>query len=291
MDSDVRIDLHSHSVASDGTDTPAELVTLAAAAGLDVLAITDHDTTDGWAPAAAARPAGLTLIRGAEFSTQIAAGDRMVSVHLLGYLFDPADAAVVAEQTRLREERRRRGMAMVQRMAADGLPISGGQVMRIADGAPVGRPHIGQALIESGVVESVDEAFASLLGGPHGYYLPKADTDLATAVRLVTAAGGAAVLAHPRGRGEALALRPAVIGELAQAGLVGIEVDHPDHPAAARAELAAIAAAYGLLSTGSSDYHGHNKTLTIGQETTRPDQLVRLVERTSGVTPVLGELS
>ena len=291
MDSDVRIDLHSHSVASDGTDAPAELVKLAAAAGLQVLAITDHDTTDGWSAAAAARPDGLVLIRGAEFSTQIAAGDRMVSVHLLGYLFDPQDGAVVTEQTRLREERRRRGMAMVDQMTADGLPISGGQVMRIADGAPVGRPHIGQALVESGVVESVDEAFASLLNGPRGYYLPKADTDLPAAVRLITRAGGAAVLAHPRGRGEARALRPSVIGELAQAGLTGLEVDHPDHTPAARAELAAIAAEFGLVSTGSSDYHGHNKTLRIGQETTRPDQFCRLIEQTSGVTPVLGELS
>ena len=156
----VLIDLHAHSTASDGTDGPAELMQAAAAAGLDVVAITDHDNTMGWAPALAARPPGLTVIRGAEFSTSVPLGERRVSVHLLGYLFDPEHRSIVEEQARLRAERLQRGLAIVRKMVAAGVPITADRVLEIADGAPVGRPHIGRALVEAGVVESVDQAFA-----------------------------------------------------------------------------------------------------------------------------------
>ncbi|WP_029135212.1 PHP domain-containing protein [Nakamurella lactea] len=284
----MRIDLHTHSAASDGTDTPAELMRAAAASGLDVVAITDHDTTDGWAPALAARPAGLTVIRGAEFSTAVPIGARRVSVHLLGYLFDPDDPAIVAEHQRLRAERLQRGLAIVDLMVADGIGISRQQVLDIAAGAPVGRPHIGRALVRAGVVDSVTEAFSSYLAGHGSYYVPKLDTDLRVAVQLVTAAGGAAVIAHPRGRGEFRALTAELIGELADLGLAGLEVDHPDHDAADRAELTEIAQRFSLLRTGSSDYHGHNKSLTLGQCTTAPEALQRLISRTSGATGPIG---
>jgi predicted metal-dependent phosphoesterase TrpH len=282
------IDLHTHSSASDGTDSPSELMAAADAAGLDVLAITDHDNTGGWAPALAARPPDLTVIRGAEFSTLARTDIRPVSVHLLGYLFDPAHPAIVAEQARLRAERLQRGMRIVHKMVAAGIPISAEQVMEIADGAPIGRPHIGQALVAAGVVESVDQAFAELLAGRGPYYVPKADTDLPTAIAMITSAGGVSVIAHPRGRGEYRALTAAYLEQLTDYGLGGLEVDHPDHSTAERAELTAIADRLGLLTTGSSDYHGSNKVLRLGQETTDPDTLVRLIARSSGVTAPVG---
>ncbi len=285
------IDLHTHSDASDGTDTPAELVAHAAASGLDVVAITDHDTTGGWAEAAAARPPGLGLIRGSEFSTQVAGDGWAYSVHLLGYLFDPADPAIVDEQARLKQERRRRGLAIVERMVADGIPISAEQVLGIAGSAPVGRPHIGRALVASGVVSSVDAAFATYLAGRAKYYVRKVDTDLEIAVRMIRAAGGASVIAHPRGRGEHRVLSAELIGRLTGLGLTGLEVDHPDHSAAERMELTEIASRYGLLTTGSSDYHGHNKTLRLGQEHTDPAVLSALVGVTNGVTVPLGPVS
>ncbi len=260
---------------------------MAVQAGLDVIGLTDHDTTDGWPGAAAARPANLTLIRGAEFSTRVRLPQHTVSIHLLGYLFDPTEPAIVAEQARLVGERLHRGLAMVDLMVADGLPISRQQVLEIAAGAPVGRPHLGMALVQSGVVPTVTDAFNSYLANRGGYYVPKADTELTTAVQLIASSGGASVIAHPRGRGEFRALTAELIGELADLGLAGLEVDHPDHDAADRAELAEIAQRYQLIRTGSSDYHGHNKKLRLGQHTTTPDALQRLISRTSGVTPAL----
>ncbi len=287
----MRIDLHAHSAASDGTDPPAALIGLAFEAGLDVVAITDHDTTAGWAAAAAARPEALTLIRGAEFSTHIEMNGRRRSVHLLGYLFDPDDAVIVAEQSRLVAERLHRGLAIVARMVADGIPISEEQVLDIAAGAPVGRPHIGRALVAAGQVSTVTEAFQSLLAGGGRYYVPKDDTELPTAIRMIADAGGASVIAHPRGRAEYTVLDRNRIGDLKDAGLTGLEVDHPDHDAAERAELADIAAELDLVPTGSSDYHGSNKVLRLGQETTDPESLARLIAATSGATVPLGPVS
>ncbi|GGL95754.1 PHP domain-containing protein [Nakamurella endophytica] len=284
----MRIDLHAHSTASDGTDSPAELVAAAAAAGLDVLGVTDHDTTGGWAEAEQTRPPGLTVIRGAEFSTSLPWGEHRISVHLLGYLFDPLDPAISAEQDRLREERLQRGMGIVERMTADGIPISQEQVLDIAGDAPVGRPHIGRALVQSGVLRSVDEAFASLLSSRGPYYLPKRDTDLVDAVAMIAAAGGVSVIAHPRGRGESRVLTAERIAGLAESGLRGLEVDHPDHDAAQRAELAELADRHGLIRTGSSDYHGHNKKLRLGQETTDPEQLERVIAAARDTTAPLG---
>src|SRR5262245_55529452 len=167
----MRIDLHAHSTVSDGTDSPAQLVAMAAAAGLDVLALTDHDTTAGWAEAIEALPAGLRLIRGAEFSC-IAPDGRggRISVHLLGYLFDPAAEVIIAEQTRLRDERRKRRRAMAARMAADGFPVDADALLgSLAPETPAGRPHLARALVSAGVVDSIEEAFHRFLrsGGPY----------------------------------------------------------------------------------------------------------------------------
>jgi predicted metal-dependent phosphoesterase TrpH len=282
-----RIDLHIHSSASDGTDTPAELVRKAAAVGLSVIALTDHDTTGGWEEALAARPRELTILRGAEFSTLLRIDGHSVSVHLLGYLFEPENPAVLAEHERLREERLGRGLAIIDRLVADRVPISREHVLEIAGTAPVGRPHIGRALVEAQVVESVSAAFATYLAGNSKYYVPKADTPIDIALDMITAAGGVAVVAHGRSRSAARALTRERFAELADLGLRGIEVDHPDHSPGDRAELSEIAAGLGLLTTGSSDYHGTNKTIRLGQETTSPDQLQRLVaEASSTVRPV-----
>ncbi|MEU4647593.1 PHP domain-containing protein [Nocardia fluminea] len=282
----MRIDLHTHSTASDGTDTPAELVRHAAAAGLDVVAITDHDTTGGWAEAEAARPAGLTLVRGMEMScTGMGEDGYPVPVHLLAYLFDPTDRGFAEERERLRGERVARVRAMAEKMAADGLPIDPVAVMASA-GPAVGRPHLAQALVAAGVVETVNAAFVDLLA-PHGpYYAEKADTPLTRAVQLIAAAGGVSVIAHARARTRGRLLALDDIRELAGLGLGGLEIDHPDHSEADRLVLTGLSRELGLVRTGSSDYHGTNKTIEIGACGTDPDQYEALIDKASG-TPVI----
>ncbi|MDQ4093336.1 MAG: PHP domain-containing protein [Actinomycetota bacterium] len=288
----VRIDLHVHSTTSDGTDTPADLVATAVAADLDVIALTDHDTTAGWAEAVDALPTGLRLIRGAEFSC-IAPDGRggRIPVHLLGYLFDPASEAIVAEQARLRRERRVRLHTMAQWMAADGLPVEPDALLGdLPQHASAGRPHLARALVSAGVVGSVDEAFRRYMapGGP--YYTGRADTDVRTAVRMVRSAGGVPVLAHAVARHRGPVVDLDVIAELVAEGLAGVEVDHPDHTSDDRAALRDLAATLDLLITGSSDYHGANKTAYLGQETTDPVMLERIEDLAAGssITAVVG---
>lgn len=282
----VRIDLHTHSSASDGTDRPGELVRNAAAAGLDVIAITDHDTTAGWAEAVEALPPGMSLVRGMEMSCQGMGEDGWpVPVHLLAYLFDPADAAFARERERLRAERVARVRAMAERMAADGLPVDPDAVLASA-GPAAGRPHLARALVAAGVVPTVDAAFVDLLAPRGRYYAEKADTPLASAVDMVTAAGGVAVVAHARARTRGRLLALDDIRELAAAGLGGLEVDHPDHSVADRETLRSLAAELGLLTTGSSDYHGANKTIRLGECTTDPAQFEKLAGKATGVPVV-----
>lgn len=292
------IDLHTHSAASDGTDTPAELLAIAAAAGVSVLALTDHDTTAGWAEAAAALSvlgsaggrAGMTLVRGAEFSTESPDGrGGTVTAHLLGYLFDPGHPEIVAEQERLRTSRRDRVRAMGERMAADGLLVDGEALLaRLAPDSPAGRPHLARALVDAGVVPTVGAAFDGLLrkGGP--YYVEKENTPIAAAIAMIRAAGGVAVYAHPFARRRGPVVDGSVLRELAATGLDGVEVDHPDHGPDDRAALRALAEEEGLLVTGSSDYHGANKTTPIAAETTAPAVLDALVARATGAEVLAG---
>jgi predicted metal-dependent phosphoesterase TrpH len=286
-----RIDLHTHSTASDGTDRPAELVAVAAEAGVDVLAITDHDTTAGWAEAAAALPAGMRLLRGAEFScvSPTGRGDRDVAVHLLGYQFDPEHPAIVAEQARLRAERVERLRRMTEKMAADGYPVDPDAVFSfLPEGASAGRPHLARALVAAGVVGSVSEAFATLLYNGSPYFVPKTDTPVHSAIDMVRSAGGFAVFAHPLARRRGRVVEPSVIAELAEAGLAGVEVDHPDHAPEDRALLRKLVAGTRLVATGSSDYHGTNKTTPIAAETTHPEALEELLDVTTGVEVLTG---
>ncbi|RZT84103.1 hypothetical protein EV383_0937 [Pseudonocardia sediminis] len=285
-----RIDLHTHSNVSDGTDSPAELVAAASAAGVDVVAITDHDTTGGWDEAVAACPPGLTLVRGAEFSCLSPTGregEERCSVHLLGYLFDPEHPSITAEQSRLRDERVTRLHTMIGRMADDGYPVDVDTVFSyLPEGGTAGRPHLARALVKAGVVPSVDEAFAKLLHNDSPYYVPRADTAVETAVEMIRAAGGVPVFAHPLARKRGTVIEPSVLVDLVAHGLGGVEVDHPNHAPEDRELLRALVAEHGLLGTGSSDYHGTNKTTPIAAETTDPEVYSALVAQATGVEVV-----
>jgi 3',5'-nucleoside bisphosphate phosphatase len=278
-----RIDLHTHSTASDGTLTPVELVRAGGTAGLDVLAITDHDTTAGWAAAVDALPPRLRLIRGAELSCRWSGTEPAVPLHLLAYLFDPDHSELVDELARVRAAREDRGERIVALLRADGIDVSWPEILAGADGGTVGRPHIAQALIRAGLVASTREAFGSDWLGER-YRLPKDDIDVFRAVRLVRSAGGVPVFAHPRATRRGRVVPDELITELAAAGLAGLEADHEDHSSAERAHVRALAADLGLLVTGSSDFHGTHKTVQLGAFTTGVEAYERIVAE--GVTEV-----
>ena len=282
----MRIDLHTHSSVSDGTETPAELMRTARTAGLDVVALTDHDTADGWTAARDARPEGLTVVPGMELSCRWFPDDQPpISVHLLAYLFDPDSPALSAERARLREERLSRGERIVDALAADGYPVTWAEIVEASAGGVVGRPHVARALVQAGVVESVDAAFATLLHPRSPYYVSKADTDVRQGIALVRAAGGVPVFAHGLATKRGRVLDDAAVAAMAEAGLLGLEVDHPDHSESERAHMQGLAADLGLLTTGSSDYHGTNKTTPIGACTTDPGQFEALVAAGTGAAP------
>ncbi|MGA5123218.1 PHP domain-containing protein [Streptomyces pseudogriseolus] len=281
----MRIDLHTHSTASDGTDTPAELVRKAAAAGLDVVALTDHDTTRGHADALAALPQGLTLVTGAELSCRLDG----VSMHLLAYLFDPEEPALLAERELVRDDRVPRAQGMIAKLNDLGVPVTWDQVARIAGDGSVGRPHVASALVELGVVDSVNDAFTpEWLADGGRAYVPKHETDPFEAVRLVKNAGGVAVFAHPAAVKRGRTVPESAIAELAEAGLDGIEVDHMDHDPDTRARLRGLAGELGLLVTGSSDYHGSRKTCVLGEFSTDPEVYGEITRRATGAFPVPG---
>lgn len=273
----MRIDLHTHSSASDGTDTPAALVRAAAEAGLHALAITDHDTADGWDEAAeAAGEVGVALVRGMELSTR----HRGRGVHLLAYLPDPTYPPLAAELARVIEGRDSRVPAMVGRLRQLGVPIGLHHVLEASGAAAAtGRPHVADALVSLGVVADRDEAFARFLDTGRPAYVDRYATRLTDAIALVTAAGGVSVVAHPWGRYERSTLDEAALAELADVGLAGLEVDHEDHGPEDRERLRAVARNLGLLVTGSSDHHGTGKVgHDLGCNTTDPEDYSRLLE-------------
>jgi predicted metal-dependent phosphoesterase TrpH len=281
----VRIDLHTHSTASDGTDTPAELVRNASAAGLDVVALTDHDSTRGHAEAIAALPEGLTLVTGAELSCRIDG----IGTHLLAYLFDPDEPEFARELELVRDDRVPRARSMVRKLQDLGVPITWDQVRRIAGDASLGRPHVATALVELGVVATVSDAFTpEWLGDGGRAYSGKHELDPFEAIRLVKAAGGVTVLAHPAAVKRGRVVDEEAIVRLASAGLDGIEVDHMDHDAPTRARLRSLAAGLGLLPTGSSDYHGTRKFVELGACTTDPEIYGEITRRATGAFPVPG---
>jgi predicted metal-dependent phosphoesterase TrpH len=269
----VRIDLHVHSNASDGTDDPAEVVRRARAAGLDVMALTDHDTQAGLAPAqAAAQSPGLggddlAVVPGMELSCLLDGR----SVHLLGYLFDPDNAELRAETAQIRDDRAYRAKAMVAKARELGADVSWDQVAAIADGAVIGRPHIARALAAAGAVATPADAFTpDWIADGGRAYVDRYAVDLPRGISLVRAAGGVPVLAHPRSPGYEIA--DEVIARLVDSGLCGIEVFHPDHDLAERDRLTALARSLGLLTTGGSDDHGSFNNHGLGSETTPPQE-------------------
>ncbi|GGM25862.1 phosphatase [Micromonospora sonchi] len=280
-----RIDLHTHSTASDGTLSPAELVHAAAEEGLDVVAITDHDTTAGWQPALRALPRGPRLVRGAELSCRWSGEQPPVPLHLLAYLFDPDFPELVAELARVRIARAERGERIVALLRADGIDVSWPEILAGAGGGTVGRPHIAGALIRAGLVATTSEAFGPDWLGER-YRLPKEDIDVFRAVRLVRAAGGVPVFAHPRATRRGRVVPDELIAELAAVGLAGLEADHEDHSPAERAHVRGLAAELGLLVTGSSDFHGTHKTVRLGAFTTESEAYERIVAASSGVIEV-----
>ena len=277
------IDLHTHSTASDGSTPPSVLVQQARAQGLDVLALTDHDTTGGWAQAEQALPAGLSLVRGAEVSC-VSGG---ISLHLLAYLFDPAEPVLAEELRALRESRVGRAEAMARRLEEAGTGVTWARVQQLAGGT-VGRPHVAQALVEQGHVADVGEAFTPEWIGTDGrYYVGKRELEVIEAIGLVRRAGGVPVFAHPAAIERGRTVGDEVIVAMAEAGLVGLEVDHVDHDYAARVHLSRLAAELGLLTTGSSDFHGTMKTIPLAAHTTAEESYERLVAAATSGVPVL----
>lgn len=284
----MRIDLHTHSTASDGTDTPAQLVRNAAAAGLDVVALTDHDTTRGYAEAVAALEGldrGLTLVTGAELSCRLDG----VGLHMLAYLFDPDEPELARERELVRDDRVPRAKAMIGKLRELGVPVTWEQVARIAGDGSVGRPHIAEALVELGVVPTVSDAFtADWLADGGRAYAEKHELDPFDAIRLVKAAGGVTVFAHPAAVKRGQVVPETALAALAAAGLDGVEADHMDHDPATRTRLHGLAADLGLLATGSSDYHGSRKTCVLGEFTTDPEIYGEITRRATGAFPVPG---
>jgi predicted metal-dependent phosphoesterase TrpH len=281
----VAIDLHTHSNASDGTHDPAQVVAEAAAHGLTTIALTDHDTTAGWAEAAAAaRELGIDLVPGVELSTQ----HHGISVHLLGYLIDPDHPALRHEMERARSSRDTRMERMVEKLAADGIPVTLEAVRAQArPGATLGRPHVADALVEVGYVPDRDAAFADLLHDRSPYYVHHYAPDVVRAVELVREAGGVPVMAHPFANRRGRTVTDHVIEQMAEAGLAGLEAHHRDHLAPERAHAIALAERLGLFVTGSSDYHGTGKENRIGENTTEPAVLAQIeAQATSGTVVV-----
>jgi len=272
----VRIDLHTHSSASDGTDTPAALVREAKAAGLDVVALTDHDATSGWAEAQrAADEVGITLVPGLEISTKL----QHRGVHLLAYLPDPAYAPLTDVLDRIIAGRTERTPAIVAALRAHGIDVTEDDVRREAGGTvAAGRPHVADALVRLGVVADRTEAFATLLSPGQPGYVNRYAPQVEEMIPIVVAAGGVPVIAHPWGRRGGTVLTEEVFASLRALGLAGIEVDHQDHPPELRERLRGIAADLDLLVTGSSDHHGLGKVdHDLGVNTTDPEQYERLV--------------
>ena len=274
-------DLHLHSNHSDGTESPAEVVRQAHAHGVRTLALTDHDRSTGWQEAGeAAAVLGVTFIPGMELSAK----HEWRSVHVLGYLFDPEDPALLAETERIRGDRIGRAERIVRNIGRDYDLRWDDVVAQTTLDATVGRPHIADALVARGIVRDRTEAFDGILHPREGYYEPHYAPDPLTAVRLITDAGGVAVIAHPV-TGRDLMMPVPYLERLIAAGLGGFEIDHRENTEAGKRKLREIAAAHDLIVTGSSDYHGSGKPNRPGENTTSEEMVARIIDRATGTAP------
>jgi predicted metal-dependent phosphoesterase TrpH len=279
------IDLHAHSSVSDGTESPAELVRAAVDAGLGAVALTDHDSTAGWAEATrAVVGTGLLLVPGMELSTSFG----LNSVHMLGYLFDPTDAAILSETARLRDSRLHRAERIVERIAVD-YDITWQDVLdQSTKGATLGRPHIADALVARGFAPDRSAAFAGILHWRSGYYEPHEAPSPLVGIRLIREAGGVPVIAHPATRGREPNVSEKGFASLVEAGLMGVEIAHRENTRAGAERLRELAAKHDLIVTGSSDYHGEGKPNRLGENSTDPEQLERIVAAATGWAPIAG---
>ncbi|WP_235562982.1 PHP domain-containing protein [Microbacterium sp. Root53] len=276
-------DLHLHSARSDGTEPPADVMASAHRHGLRTVALTDHDTTAGWAEAAeAAVSLGMTLLPGMEFSAK----HEWRSVHMLSYLFDPDDAALRAETDRIRGDRIGRAERIVRNISRDYDLTWDDVLAQTTEDATVGRPHIADALVARGLVRDRGEAFDGILHPREGYYEPHYAPAPHRVVELVTRAGGVVIIAHPTPSGRARMLPEPVIHDLIDAGLAGFEIDHRENTEAGKRILRRIAADRDLIVTGSSDYHGRGKPNLPGENTTTDEMVARIIERATGIAPV-----
>jgi predicted metal-dependent phosphoesterase TrpH len=290
----LRIDLHTHTTASDGSDTPSELVSNAVSEGLDVIGLTDHDTTSGWTEALeAANSSGLGVVPGIELSAQILDNTGAVpplSVHVLGYLVDPDNSALVAELAKIRSHRDDRLRLMVDRLAHD-LDITWDEVAGgMADGATPGRPHIASVLVRKGIVADVSEAFDHYLASHGPYHVPHYAPRLRQAIETIRLAGGVPILAHPLSGGRRFALDQAhdedglarQLAELAGWGLAGVEIHHRENAPAYLETLVTVTKKLGLIHTGSSDYHGNKKPNRLGENLTDQEQCQKILDLATG---------
>jgi len=273
----LKIDLHTHTTYSDGTDNPSELINKALAAGITIIGLTDHDSISGWQEATNALRPGISLVPGAEISCQTLDG---ISVHILGLLFDSSNSELMNTLKKTRENRHSRMEKIIARINEAGIEITMNDVLaQLSDGATLGRPHLADALVKKGVVASRDEAFTQMLHNNSKYYVSHYSPTPETAIGLIKAAGGVSVIAHPMAshRGRTISLE--TFGSLIDSGLDGIEVDHRDHSPAEKIELISLASGSNLVMTGASDYHGNGKLNSLGEYTTNPEQWEKLEER------------
>jgi len=271
------IDLHTHTNFSDGTDSPTQLINKALAAGISVLGLTDHDSISGWQEAITALRPGISLVPGAEISCQTPDG---ISVHILGLLFDSENLELMSTMQATRENRHGRMAKIITRLNEAGIEISMQDVLdQLADGATLGRPHLADALVKKGVVTSRDEAFTQMLHNKSKYYVSHYSPLPEAAIKMIKAAGGVSVIAHPMAshRGRTISLE--TFGSLIDAGLDGVEVDHRDHSPDEKTQLIELAKQNNLVMTGASDYHGNGKLNQLGEYVTMPEQWERLEAR------------
>jgi len=275
----LKIDLHTHTTYSDGTDTPAELINKALAAGISIIGLTDHDSISGWQEATNALRVGISLVPGAEISCQTSDG---ISVHILGLLFDSNNSELMDTLEKTRENRHGRMEKIIARINEAGIDITMNDVLeQLSDGATLGRPHLADALVKKGIVASRDEAFTQMLHNNSKYYVSHYSPTPEAAIKLIKAAGGVSVIAHPMASHRGRTISQETFGSIIQAGLDGIEVDHRDHSPGEKLQLIRLASESNLVMTGASDYHGNGKLNTLGEYTTSLEQWEKLESRSN----------
>ncbi|MDH6424399.1 putative metal-dependent phosphoesterase TrpH [Aurantimicrobium minutum] len=275
------IDLHLHSNVSDGTGSPTDVVREAHAAGVRTMALTDHDTAAGWDEAREeCLRLGMTFIPGMEFSSRIEHG----SIHILAYLIDPNFAPLAEELDKLQNDRENRLRQMTENVGAD-YDITWDHVMEqvAASGKSLGRPHLADALVAQGIIGERSEAFDGILSKNGPYYVSQYALDPVSAVKLIRAAGGVPVMAHPTTRGRVAPME--YIDRLIEAGLGGYEIEHRENMEPGKTILREICLERGLIMTGSSDYHGTGKPNQPGENTTAPEMLAKIIEQGTGASP------